>query len=127
MANRFASGKHSIAMCDRCGQKYMLKELKELVVKTKKINLLVCPECWEPDHPQLQLGMYPISDPQAVRNPRPDTTYTQSGLLANGAFGEGSRAIEWGWNPVGGAAQFDAALTPNALVAKGQVGSVTVV
>lgn len=126
MANRFASGKHSIAMCDRCGQKYMLKELKELVVKTKKINLLVCPECWEPDHPQLQLGMYPISDPQAVRNPRPDTTYTQSGLLADGAFGEGSRAIEWGWNPVGGAAQFDAALTPNALVAQGQVGSVTV-
>ena len=125
MANRFASGKHSVAMCDRCGQKYMLKELKELVVKTKKINLLVCPECWEPDHPQLQLGMYPISDPQAVRNPRPDTTYTQSGLLADGAFGEGSRAIEW-WSPVGGAAQFDAALTPNALVAQGQVGSVTV-
>lgn len=72
MGNRFASGKWSIAECDRCGFRYKLKQLRELVIKTKNVNILVCNECWEPDQPQLLLGMYPVDDPQAVRNPRPD-------------------------------------------------------
>lgn len=84
MGNRFASGKNSIAECDRCGQRYKLKELKKQVLKTKLYNLLVCPTCWDPDHPQLQLGMYPVDDPQAVRDPRRDTSYYQSGLDNNG-------------------------------------------
>jgi hypothetical protein len=127
MGNRYASSKIAIAICDRCGFRFRLRELRELVVKTKKINMLVCQECWEPDQPQLQLGMYPVDDPQALRNPRPDNTYRQSGVLANGSIGEGSRDIQWGWNPVGGARGFDAALTPNDLVARGQIGIVTVV
>lgn len=127
MGNRYASSKIAIAICDRCGFRFRLRELRELVVKTKKINMLVCQECWEPDQPQLQLGMYPVDDPQALRNPRPDNTYRQSGVLANGSIGEGSRDIQWGWNPVGGSRSFDAALTPNDLVARGQVGIVTVV
>jgi hypothetical protein len=45
-----------------------------LTIKTKSVNILVCPECWEADHPQLKLGMYPVNDPQAVRNPRSDVT-----------------------------------------------------
>jgi len=118
----FASGRHSIAMCDRCGFEYKLSELQEEVIKTKNVNLLVCEECWDPDQPQLQLGMYPIEDPQAVRNPRPDNTYYFVG--ANGAGG--SRMIQWGWNPVGGARAWDNGLTPNDLVATGYVGSVTV-
>lgn len=126
MANKFSSGKHSIAECDRCGQRYKLKQLKELVIKTKKINLLVCPECWEPDHPQLQLGMYPVEDPQAVRNPRPDRSYVASGTLANGLPGEGSRDIQWGWAPVGGASANAYDMTPNYLVARAYVGAVTV-
>jgi hypothetical protein len=126
MINRFASNKIAIAICDRCGFRYRLRDLRELTVKTKKINLLVCNECWDPDHPQLQLGMYPVDDPQALRNPRPDTTYVTSGTLADGNSGEGSRTIQWGWNPVGGASSFDAPLTPNALVAIGQLGTVTV-
>ena len=79
MPNKFASGKWAIAECDRCGQRYMLKQLKKLVIKTKQVNIKVCPECWEPDQPQLQLGMYPVDDPQAVRNPRPDLSYVASG------------------------------------------------
>ncbi len=126
MSNRYASNKIAIAICDRCGFRYKLKDLRELTVKTKKINLLVCNECWDPDHPQLQLGMYPVDDPQALRNPRPDTTYVTSGTLADGFSGEGSLTIQWGWNPVGGASSFDAVLTPNSLVAVGQLGSVTV-
>jgi hypothetical protein len=80
MPTKFASGRFAIAQCDRCGFRYKLKQLKELVIKTKNVNLLVCPTCWEPDQPQLQLGMYPVNDPQAIRNPRSDTTYSQAGL-----------------------------------------------
>lgn len=128
MGNRFASGKTSIAQCDRCGFRYKLKKLRSLVIKTKNVNLLVCPECWEADHPQLQLGMYPVDDPQAVRNPRTDTnSYYQSGLLADGSIGQGSRVFQWGWNPVGGARGPDADTTPNDLVAEFYLGTVTVV
>ena len=141
MGNRFASGKNAIAQCDRCNFRFKLKILRREIIKTKNYELLVCPECWDPDQPQLQLGMYPVSDPQAIRDPRPDTNTwyasgntglqvdpTQgTGILQDGFPGEGSRVIEWGWNPVGGARGFDDALTPNALVAQGYVGTVTVV
>ena len=139
MPNRFASGKWAIAMCDRCGQQYKLKQLKKLTIKTKQVNILVCPECWEPDQPQLSLGMYPVNDPQALRNPRPDTTYQVSGtsglqdsltdnytIQGVGYPETGSRVIQWGWQPVGGASFFDTLLTPNDLIALGQVGTVTV-
>lgn len=126
MPNRFASGKHSISMCDRCGFRYKLKQLKSLVIKTKNVNILVCPTCWEPDQPQLQLGMYPVDDPQALRNPRPDTTYLQSGLNVNNNPSEGSRIIQWGWNPVGLTNPLGLFGLPNTLLGRGQVGSVTV-
>jgi len=126
MGNRFASGKYSIAECDRCGQRYKLKQLKFEVIKTKLYQLKVCDECWDPDQPQLQLGMYPVDDPQAVRQPRPDLTYVTSGLNVNGNPAGGSRDIQWGWNPVGGASASDAGLTPNYLVATTSVGTVTI-
>jgi hypothetical protein len=126
VGNRFASGKYSIAECDRCGQRYKLKQLKMEVIKTKLYQLKVCPECWDPDHPQLQLGMYPVDDPQAVRQPRPDITYVQSGINVLGYPSGGSRDIQWGWNPVGGASGFDSALTPNYLVMATQIGTVTI-
>ncbi len=136
---KYASGKHSIAECDICGQRYKLKDLRKLTIKTKQVNIKACPECWNPDHPQLQLGMYPVYDPQAVREPRPDISYYQSGLngvqtlntvgLALDMTGSpegGSRVFQWGWNPVGGARGFDTALTPNYLILPVQVGTVTV-
>jgi len=126
MGNRFASGKYSIAECDRCGQQYKLKQLKTEIIKTKQYDLKVCPECWDPDHPQLLLGMYPVDDPQGVRGPRRDTTYVTSGVNAAGNLSGGSRDIQWGWNPVGGARGFDAALTPNYLAMAAQIGTVTV-
>lgn len=139
MANQFASGKHSIAQCDRCNFRYKLKELKTQTVKTKPYKIKVCPSCWDPDQPQLQLGMYPVNDPQGVREPRPDTSYIlsgNSGLNINLAGGSGingagtpeggSRIFQWGWNPVGGSSFFDAVLTPNNLVLVVQIGTVTV-
>lgn len=126
MGNRFASGKNAIAECDRCGFRYKLKQLKKEVVKTKTYNLLVCPTCWTPDQPQLQLGMYPVDDPQGLRDPRRDLSYVVSGLLADGNPGEGSRIFQWNWNPVGGSRANDDGLTPNYLVAELELGSVTV-
>jgi hypothetical protein len=126
MGNRFASGKNAIAECDRCGQRFKLKLLKREIIKTKNYDLLVCPECWDPDQPQLQLGMYPVDDPQGLRNPRPDRSYVTSGLNANGNLSGGSRDIQWGWNPVGGASSFDTVLTPNYLVSVARVGTVTI-
>jgi len=139
MPTKYASAKNSISQCDRCGFRFKLKQLKRLVIKTKNVNILVCPECFEPDQPQLSLGLYPVNDAQAVRNPRPDLGYYQSGLNGlqtivqtgpstseTGVPMGGSRIIQWGWQPVGGASFFDAALTPNYLVATGVVASVTV-
>ena len=123
MPNRFASGKNAISECDRCGFRFKLKQLKSLVIKTKNVNILVCPECWEPDQPQLSLGLYPVDDPQALRNPRPDLSYFEPGN--NGAGG--SRMIQWGWAPIGGARANDDGLTPNYLVTGCEVGNVTVV
>ena len=140
MGNRFASGKYAIAQCDRCDQRFKLKVLKREIIKTKNYELLVCPECWDPDQPQLQLGMYPVDDPQGLRNPRPDRSYVTSGttglqilngnstsILEQGFQGEGSRDIQWGWNPVGGAKFFDVGLTPNYLNPVVEIGTVTVV
>jgi hypothetical protein len=139
MSNRFASGKFAIAECDRCAQRYKLKQLRTQIVKTQPYNIKVCPSCWDPDQPQLQLGMYPVNDPQAVREPRPDVSYQQSGtsglqelttnstdVLGFGFPETGSRVFQWGWAPVGGARGSDAGLTPNDLAAKTFVGNVTI-
>jgi hypothetical protein len=139
MPSKYASGKYAIAECDRCAQRYMLKELKKEVIKTKLYQIKVCPSCWDPDQPQLSLGLYPVNDPQAVREPRPDVSYQvsgNSGLQTNDTDGYatsqfgypegGSRIFQWGWAPVGGASSFDSVLTPNYLIAIGQTGTVTV-
>ena len=124
MPNAFASGKNAIAECDRCGQRYKLKELKKLTIKQTQKNIKVCPECWEPDQPQLSLGMYPVDDPQALRNPRPDVSYKNSGTDILGNVSGGSRIFQWGWNPVGGSS--NDGLTPNNLAAQSGLGTVTV-
>jgi hypothetical protein len=139
MGNRFASGKKAIAQCDRCDGRYLLKVLKKEVVKGRNYDLLVCPECWDPDHPQLHLGEFPVDDPQALRNPRPDRSYVVSGRSglqivnssstsqdAIGSLEGGSRIFQWGWNPVGGSSGSDAALTPNNLALVVSLGTVTI-
>jgi hypothetical protein len=142
MPTKYSSGKYAIAECDRCGQRYKLKELKKMIIKTKLFNIKVCPECWDPDQPQLHLGMYPVNDPQAVREPRPDVSYNVGGTTGlrtdiydpnvnnvddAGYPTDGSRQIQWGWQPVGGASYFDTLLTPNNLLSQVQIGTVTIV
>lgn len=137
MTTQFASGRFAIAECDRCAFRFKLVDLKKLTIKTKNVSIKVCPECWEQDQPQLQLGMYPVNDPQAVREPRRDNSYWQSGntgldvtlpgvptTLGYGTPAGGSRVIQWGWNPVG--QKYDFGETPNNLVVVTAVGQVTI-
>ena len=137
MPNKFASGKYAIAQCDRCDGRYKLKELRTQTLKTKPWRIKVCHTCWDPDQPQLQLGLYPVNDPQAVREPRPDVSYLQSGnnglqiSITGGTTVEGfgtpdmgSRVFQWGWNPVGGGSNWPQ--TPNDLVSGVVLGTVTV-
>ena len=139
MPNKFASGKHSIAQCDRCDQRFKLGQLRREVIKGRNYELLVCRECWDPDHPQLHLGEFPVDDPQGLRNPRPDRSYQISGLSglqlvdttspntnAQGTLEAGSRIFQWGWNPVGGSQAYDDGLTPNNLVLRVYLGTITV-
>ena len=100
----FASGRYAFGFCDRCGFRYDLGELKWEFTDKKQNGLRVCPECLDPDHPQLQLGRFRIYDPQTLENPRPD----QSQLSSTSTFG---------WNPVG---------NPVATEMTASIGSVTV-
>lgn len=111
MGAAFAVGKKALGVCDRCGLEYRLSQLRGETVKGRPVSNRVCRSCFDKDHPQLFVGMYPVEDPQALRDARPD-----SGLTA-------ARQIQWGWAPVGGG---DGTLTPNSLVATGYVGTVTV-
>ena len=72
MSSQFANGEKAAAICDRCGFRYPLGRLNIEKVAGRTNNLLVCPSCWDADHPQNWQGRFPVFDPQALRNPRPD-------------------------------------------------------
>ena len=101
MGVKFASSQKALGECDRCGFTYKLRMLKEEIVKGKTTNLKTCPTCWDPSHPQMKLGEFPVYDPQALRDPRPDT------------------------NTIASSRKFIMPVTP--IVASGLVGQVTVV
>ena len=79
MANAFAAAKRTIAECDICGFQYKLKELRNIVTNGNDTNIKACRECWSGDHPQNRLGKYPVNDPQALRDPRPDQSLGEAG------------------------------------------------
>lgn len=79
---RFAAGKKSFALCDRCGQRFPYQQLKPEVENRKPNGLRVCPPCFDEDHPQLQLGRVKVIDAQALRHPRPDRVEPASNIAA---------------------------------------------
>lgn len=124
MASAFASGKHAFGFCDRCGFRCEMGALVQDRSNGKPTGLRVCQECIDEDQPQSELGRILLSnDPQALQFARPDNTFYAPGNDGAG----GSRSIQWGWNPIGGAQADDNGLTPNGLVSTCSVGSVTVV
>ena len=76
----YATGIHSEAICDRCGQRF-----KYLDLKKEWTGFKVCPECYEPKAPQL----YPLpalTEPQALYEPRPDVRATMTVLVGQSVF-----------------------------------------
>ncbi len=74
----YAAGKHAYGFCDRCGFRYDLSDLFYEVTDQRRNGLLVCEECKDIDHEQLQLGKFRIWDPEALRDPRPDLSLASS-------------------------------------------------
>jgi hypothetical protein len=112
----FAKGRYAFGFCDRCGFRADLAKLFFQPVKGRNTNLKVCRECLDKDHPQLFLGMFPINDPQALFNPRPDTGKIPSEAL----FGWQDVTALMLNNSVGGI------VGNNAVYIQGIVGSVIV-
>jgi hypothetical protein len=103
----WARGKHAYGFCARCGFRYPLNAMKPETVNGKPQHNKVCPECWDPDHPQNFTWRLSgkLHDPYPLRDPRPDTSLPESRSLG-------------GWGPVGNEAN---------LKAYAKLGSVTVV
>ena len=62
----YALGKFARALCDRCSFEYKLNQLKKEWNGSK-----VCPDCYEPKHPQLE-PLTVKADPEALYKPRPN-------------------------------------------------------
>lgn len=103
----FASGKKAYGISDRSGFRYRLKDMR------KEWNgLLVGKDEFEAKHPQLRSPRVG-ADPQALRDPRPETGLSEQ------------RALQYGFNPVG-FKTIPGIIEENDLVATGGVGTVTV-
>ena len=104
----FASGKKAFGISDRSGFRYRLRDMR------KEWNgLLVGKDEFEPKHPQLRPPRVG-TDPQALRDPRPETGLSEQ------------RAFQYGFNPLG-FKEIPLIIDENDLVATGSVGTVTVV
>lgn len=67
MPKSFASDKHALGECARCGVKMLLKFMLN---DGYYPNLIVCPSCWEPRHPQESLPN--VEDPVTLYRPAPE-------------------------------------------------------
>ena len=69
----FARGAKARGLCDICGFSYKLDDLKDQFENHVNTHIKACNQCWSADHPQLQVGKIIVVDPQALRDPRPDS------------------------------------------------------
>ncbi len=67
----YALGKFAKGLCDRCAFEYKLSELREEWNGAK-----VCPDCYEPKHPQLE-PLTATADPEALYRPRPNNDHEE--------------------------------------------------
>ena len=84
----YAVGKRAWGLCDRCSFRYPLHDLRYEMENDVRNGLRVCDECFDPEQPQEDLNKLIITDPQALRDPRPDVNREASLRL-------------FAWNPVG--------------------------
>jgi len=109
----YARGKHAFGFCDVTGFRYALRDLVPLIWDGRGTGFRVGFDVLDKDNPQYELGRMKMSDPQALRNPRPDTALEESRIL--GAF-----------DPVGGGITELGSRTVG-LDITGEIGRVTVV
>lgn len=69
---KFAVGKKAYGICDRSGFRYKLNDMR-----VEWNGLKVGRDMWEPKHPQLE-PRRKVTDAQALKNPRPDSTEAPS-------------------------------------------------
>ena len=107
---KYAKGKYAFGFCDRTGFRYKLKDLVPQIKAGRMTGLMVGRNMLDEDQPQNFLGrLGDYSDPQAIRNPRPDLSQDISRRL-------------FAFNPVGNG---NGGGSGN-IEAHGQVGTVTV-
>lgn len=73
----YAVGKRAWGHCERCGDRYLLRELR---FDGQQEDLLVCPPCWDPKHPQERLPE--VTDPVTLQDPTGDTEKSIANLQA---------------------------------------------
>lgn len=73
MSNKWANDENALGICDRCGLTYKLRRLKKETQNRTETNLMVCPECWDPDHPQQFVYEIDVDDPKPLLDPRYET------------------------------------------------------
>ena len=69
----YASGKHALGICDRCGW-----QCRYLDMKKEWTGLKVCTECYESKHPQLTPTK--VFDAQTLFEPRPEVSLPRAQL-----------------------------------------------
>jgi hypothetical protein len=107
---KYANGKHAFGFCDRTGFRYKLSDLIPEFRAGIPTGLRVGKDVWDSDQPQNFLGrLGDYSDPQQIRNPRPDISLAESREL-------------FAFNPVGNGNSGDA----GNIVANTSVGTVGV-
>lgn len=74
----YASGKYAFGYCDITGFRYKLSDLVPLVRDGRDTGLRVGYDQLDVDNPQYELGRMSITDPQALRNPRPPRALANS-------------------------------------------------
>lgn len=77
-SGNYAVGRRAVAICERCSAKRLRKEL---VYDGQQNGLLVCPECWDPKHPQEYLPA--LGDPTVIYDPTGDTDRLQNQVTVN--------------------------------------------
>jgi|TARA_Y100001951_G_C11270231_1_gene258255 hypothetical protein len=107
----YASGKHALGICDRCGWKCEYLEMK------KEWNgLKVCPECYEPKQPQLT----PVipKDSEALFEPRPEVSLPRAQLGSVTTTNQSAAGMSFKSDPIGSKFEGETATS--------ELGSITV-
>ena len=99
----YTAGKKALGICDRCGFTYKLNELRYETENKVRNGLRVCYDCYDPDHPQLDVNSMSTIDPQSLYDARVDT-------------GEADSRELFGFDPV----------TGTGLIMRGAIGKVTI-